>query len=88
MQASPNLTLVVNCHKVGFPWESPDEALAKLDEAHCILEKHLGGVKALVELNSFELEPSSAPMSRFPEACSITNGVTAWPWASASEFEQ
>ena len=81
----PDITLVVN-YMVGFPWESPDEALAKLDEARRILEKHLGGEKACIELNSFELE-RLAPMARFPEAYGI-NRVTAWPWASVLEFEQ
>jgi hypothetical protein len=81
----PEMTLVVN-YMVGFPWENPDEALAKLDEARTILENHLGGEKACIELNNFELE-RLAPMTRFPEAYGI-NRVTSWPWASVLEFNQ
>jgi len=78
-----NLTLVVN-YMVGFPWEDPVEAKAKLDEAQDVLDKFLGSQRACIELNEFELE-RLAPMARFPDFYGIDQ-VKSWPWASVLEY--
>ena len=78
-----NLTLVVN-YMIGFPWEDPVEAMAKLNEAKAILDKHLGDDRACIELNEFELE-RLAPMAQFPKLFGIDK-VQAWPWASVMEY--
>lgn len=83
MATTKDLTLVVN-YMVGFPWEDPEEAMAKLDQAQRILDRYLGRERARIELNEFELE-RLAPMARFPELYGIDQ-VKSWPWASVMEY--
>jgi hypothetical protein len=86
----PDLSLVIN-YMVGFPWEDQEAALAKLQEAEYILERHLGGFasdRACIELNDFELE-RLAPMARFPELYGIDpRQIRSWPWASVLEYKK
>lgn len=78
-----NLMLVIN-YMVGFPWEDPNEAMAKLNEAQATLHQHLGIERACIELNQFELE-RLAPMAKFPELYGISH-IESWPWASVMEY--
>jgi hypothetical protein len=77
-----HLNLVVN-YMVGFPWEDPAKAMAKLNKVQVYLHTFLGSDQACIELNKFELE-RLAPMARFPDFYGISK-VKAWPWASVME---
>lgn len=82
-----DLSVVVN-YIIGFPWEDPEVAKSKLDEAQALLTCILGKEKGLLELNEFELE-RLAVMARFPEAYGIDKEkITPWPWASVLEVDK
>ena len=81
------LSIVVN-YMIGFPWEDPEAAQSKLNEAENLLQGILGKNRGLIELNRFELE-RLAPMAKFPEAFGIDpSRIRAWPWASVLEMEK
>jgi hypothetical protein len=72
---------------VGFPWEDPAAAKAKLDDAERILVSYLGRERGRIELNEFELE-RLAVMAKFPEAYGIDpRKIQSWPWASVLEMK-
>lgn len=69
----------------GFPWEEPEMAVEKLEEARALLEKHIGS-RGRIEHNMFELERMS-PMAQEPARFNIDlTSLTYWPWASVVDY--